>query len=158
MASDSTLPGDAGATGAEFAWASSVEGSWDVASNWNDVTAGQNPASVAPGPNDAVLVAAAGGGAVTIISGTGASSSLTLQGATLLDGQFATGTFSIATTPNVWDGAGSLTLDAGDTLTVTGDRYHRPTRPAHHQQRWRVDRRWQFQWGVQSAFAERRLY
>ena len=121
MASDSTLPGDAGATGAEFAWASSVEGSWDVASNWNDVTAGQNPASVAPGSNDAVLVAAAGGGAVTIISGTGASSSLTLQGATLLDGQFATGTFSIATTPNVWDGAGSLTLDAGDTLTVTGD-------------------------------------
>ena len=104
-----------------YVWGSSIAGSWDVASNWNDVTAGQNPASVAPGSNDAVLVAAAGGGAVTIISGTGASSSLTLQGATLLDGQFATGTFSIATTPNVWDGAGSLTLDAGDTLTVTGD-------------------------------------
>ena len=56
--------------GAQFVWAGPISGSWDVAGNWDDTTAGQNPASVAPGSNDNVTINAAGS-AVQVISGTG---------------------------------------------------------------------------------------
>ena len=53
-----------------YVWAGPIAGSWDVAGNWDDTTAGQNPASVAPGSNDNVTINAAGS-AVQVISGTG---------------------------------------------------------------------------------------
>jgi hypothetical protein len=105
----------------DYVWGSSIAGSWDVASNWNDTTAGQSPASVAPGINDNVTIDASGGGATDVITGTGNSASLTIEGTTVLAGQFTTGTLSLVATPGVFDGAGSLQLNAGDTLTVTGD-------------------------------------
>ena len=60
-------PGDtatapAGTSGADaYVWAS-VAGSWDAAGNWDDTTAGQSPASVAPGSHDSVTFDAVGGG------------------------------------------------------------------------------------------------
>ena len=107
-------------SGDQYSWGSAVSGSWDEAANWDDTTAGLDPASVAPGSNDAVTIPAPSGGVVWVITGTGDSASLTLQGATVLSGTFETGTFALATTPNAWDSAGSLRLGAGSSLTVTG--------------------------------------
>ena len=98
--------------GDSYVWDGGVAGSWNLASNWDDLTLGQ-PALVAPGVNDAVTVDAAGGGAATVISGVGASASLTLNGDTVLAGQFTTGAFSLGAND-------TLTLGAGDTLSVGG--------------------------------------
>ena len=100
--------------GDSYLWLGAASGSWNDASNWQDVTEGA-PATVAPGVNDFVTIDAAAGGATTVITGTGASASLTLTGGTtLLDGQFSTGQLDLT-------GAGpSLDLDAGDTLSVSG--------------------------------------
>ena len=101
--------------GDQFAWIGPVTGSWDVATNWEDMTAGQNPADVAPGSDDSVTINAAGGGAVHVITGTGDSASLTIDGSTVLAGQFTTGTLTVP------DSGVELQLNAGDTLTVTGN-------------------------------------
>ena len=101
--------------GDQYVWGSSIAGSWDVASNWNDTTAGLNPALAAPGSNDSVTIDAADGGAAHVISGTGDSAALTIDGPTVLAaGQFSTGTLTVADNE-------MLQLNAGDTLTVTGD-------------------------------------
>ena len=92
-------------------WGSSVAGSWDAASNWDDTTAGQNPAAVVPGSHDVVTINAAGGGSTHVITGFGDAASLTINGPTLLAGQFTTGTLSLH---------GSIVLDAGDSLGVSG--------------------------------------
>ena len=63
-----------------------MAGNWKDKTNWNDVTAGLNPAALAPGKNDLVTIAAAGGAAFVI--GNGNAYSLTLDGETLLDGVF----------------------------------------------------------------------
>ena len=93
-----------------------VAGSWNVASNWNDKTTGLNPAAVAPGSADNVTVNAAGGGATTIITGTGNAASLTLTGGTtVLHGQFATGSLALSGANGT-----ALTLGSGDSLAVSG--------------------------------------
>jgi len=77
----------------QYAWNGSIAGSWDLASNWDDTTTSSNPASVAPGANDAVSITAASG-IVDVITGKGNSSSLTTSGPVVLSGQFSTGSFS----------------------------------------------------------------
>ena len=57
-------------SGDAYVWAS-VAGSWDAAGNWDDVTAGQSPASVAPGSNDSVTFDAVGGGGFNVVTGVG---------------------------------------------------------------------------------------
>ena len=99
--------------GQDYIWGSTVDGSWDDASNWDDATTGQDPATVAPGADDSVTIGGAGGGAIRIVTGTGNSSSLSLDGAVDLSGSFETGTFDLPT--------GLLELDAGSSLVVTDD-------------------------------------
>jgi hypothetical protein len=98
----------------DFLWGIAVSGSWDDASNWSDTSTGQTPALVAPGSNDSVTVNAVGDGAARVITGTGNSASLTLNGATVLAGQFTTGALSQAYNQ-------TLQLNAGDELTITGN-------------------------------------
>jgi cytoskeletal protein CcmA (bactofilin family) len=99
--------------GDNYVWAT-VAGSWDNAANWNDTTAGQSPAVVAPGSNDIVTINAVSGGAFNVITGVGNSASLTIDGATSLAGQFTTGTLTTV-------GNAPLVVGSGDALTVTGD-------------------------------------
>ncbi len=107
-----TATAPAGTSSADqYVWNGPIAGSWDVASNWQDTTTSANPATLAPGSNDAVTIAA-GSAAADVITGKGNSSSLTLSGSVALSGQFTTG----ALTNN-----GSLHLNAGTTLTVTGN-------------------------------------
>ena len=92
-----------------FVW-TAVSGTWDNASNWTDQTTGADPATVAPGANDAVTINAASGIA-DVITGTGDFSSLTLTGSVALAGQFSTGTLNAS---------GNLILNSGDSLGVSG--------------------------------------
>ena len=113
----STAP--AGTSGADnYVWAGAVEGSWDVAGNWNDTTAGLSPASVAPGGNDNVTIGSLGNALSDVITGTGNSASLTIAGAAILDGQFTTGKLVMGTSTTVF---GGIVLDSGASLLVTGD-------------------------------------
>jgi large repetitive protein len=101
----------------QYAWTGPIAGSWDVAGNWEDTTANQNPASVAPGSNDSVTIGAAAGGAVQVITGTGNSASLTINGSTVLAGQFTTGSLDFNANNG---GQPSFVLDTGDSLAVSG--------------------------------------
>jgi hypothetical protein len=102
----------AGTTSADnYVWAT-VAGSWDNAANWDDTTARQTPASVAPGSNDNVSINEAGSAGVNVITGVGDAASLTIAGATILAGQFTTGTLNANE---------ALTVSTGDTLMITGN-------------------------------------
>ena len=94
-----------------YVWVGPVAGSWDVAGNWEDTTAGLDPATVAPGSNDNVTINAAGS-AVQVVTGTGNSASLTINGATSLAGDFTTGALAVNS---------ALTVNTGDTLAVSGN-------------------------------------
>ena len=80
------------------------------------MTAGQNPAAVAPGKNDLVTIAAAAGGAAQVVVGDGNAYSLTLDGETLLDGVFGIGAggLSLATSASAY-------LYGGSQLNVAGN-------------------------------------
>ena len=93
-----------------YTW-NAVAGSWDSASNWIDTTTGSNPASVAPGPNDAVTIGSSGNVAYTV-TGTGTSASLSLSGSVTLQGQFSTGTVSSSGTTSVNGSGLAIVLDA----------------------------------------------
>ena len=107
----------AGTTSADsYQWVGPVAGNWKATSNWNDVTAGPNPAAVAPGKNDLVTIAAAAGGAAQVVVGDGNAYSLTLDGETLLDGVFGIGAggLSLATSASAY-------LYGGSRLNVAGN-------------------------------------
>ncbi len=116
---DTTTPPAGTSTSDQYIWANAIAGSWDSASNWQDVTTGANPASVAPGSNDAVTIGAASG-VVDVITGTGNSLSLTLSGSLDLAGQFATGNLTLQR-PSGSSPAPTLILKANDTLSVSGN-------------------------------------
>ena len=99
-----------------FVWGSAIVGSWDNAANWNDTSgAGQSPAAVAPGSTDFVTINQAAGGVTNVITGVGDSASLTIAGATALQGQFTTGSLVLE------DNASSLiTLSSKSSLAVNG--------------------------------------
>ncbi len=94
----------------QFDWGENVAGSWDAAANWVDTTADSNPASLAPGANDDVTIAGSLIGEA-LVTGTGASKSLTLGGSEELAGHFSTGDVT---------GEGFITVGAGDDLLVSG--------------------------------------
>src|SRR5579859_1232417 len=107
--------------GHAYTWSGPVSGSWDAAGNWDDVTAGANPAGVAPGSNDSVTVNALGSGETQVITGVGASASLTLNGGVVLGGQFTAGSVSFLMNSSTSYATGSLTLSAGETLSVASN-------------------------------------
>ena len=94
----------------QYAWIGSSAGNWSVTGNWQDLSAGQDPAAVAPGVNDLVTIQGAAS-AFTTITGPANAATLTLLGEVALSGQFATGFLSVG------QGAtGILALGAGSIL------------------------------------------
>ena len=104
-------------SGDNYIWVGPAADSWDVAANWDDTTTGMNPAAAVPGVNDSVTIDAAAAGAVQVITGTGASASLTILGPTDLAGQFTTGALNFQVSDSIDQ---PLSLDAGDSLAVSG--------------------------------------
>jgi len=99
------------ATPQTYDWIGPQAGDWATASNWNNVTNGTNPATVAPGSGDFAVV----GPSVTL-TGTGSSAGLTFQPATYGSGHYVVaGDFN--TGDLVADGA-TLTVTAGATLSA----------------------------------------
>jgi hypothetical protein len=117
---DTATPPAGTSTADQYVFGSGIAGSWDLASNWFDATTDQDPASVAPGANNGVTIYAAAGGSTHVITGTGDSASLSIDGPTLLSGQFTTGTLDFDGSTNPTSNA-NLALNAGDTLTVAGN-------------------------------------
>jgi filamentous hemagglutinin len=113
MGGGDTATAPAGTGTDSYVWAT-VAGSWDNAANWDDTTPpGQSPAAVAPGSNDSVTINAVAGGNFNVITGVGNSASLTINGSTDLAGQFSTATLTV--------NGGTLSVNTGDALTVTGN-------------------------------------
>ena len=106
-----------GTTAADtFLWTGPAAGYWDNAANWSDISAGQDPASVPPGTMDTVTVAAAANDAAQVLIGNAGVHGMTLLGQTLLDGVFQVAGGGLGVGPGA-----SAILDAGSTLSVTGD-------------------------------------
>ena len=99
--------------GDSFTWVGPATGGWATASNWNDVTAGQNPASAPPGAANDVTINAASGGVTQVITGVGSADTASIHGDTLLSGQFALTALNLS--------GGLLSLGAGDILAATGE-------------------------------------
>ena len=93
-----------------YVWTGSAGNAWAAAADWNDVTAGQNPAAVAPGLHDLVTITGATGSAFTFIQGPGNAASLALRGNVALAGSFAVGALSV--------GSGILAIGQGDAVSA----------------------------------------
>jgi hypothetical protein len=95
----------------DYVWLGATAGNWNTAANWSDVSAGQNPAAIAPGINDIVTITG-GATAYTTITGPANAASLTLLGKTALAGIYAVGELVVGSAAS----AGMLALGAGSTL------------------------------------------
>ena len=108
-----TATAPAGTTTADqYVWRPDIAGSWDNAANWSDTTAGQTPAKLAPGAKDLVTIAAPSGGAF-VVTGAGASASLTLANADIRG--------SLVTAAAAENGGSAVWLDSAAVVTDTGD-------------------------------------
>jgi hypothetical protein len=105
------------AAGQEFVWGSSIAGSWDNASNWNDLTTGTSPALVAPGAADSVTIDNTSSNITDVVSGTGSAAYLITDGSVALAGQFAVGTAVLGA---VNYQTGTVSVGASDSLSVAG--------------------------------------
>jgi hypothetical protein len=99
-------------SGDNFVWIGPVTGSWDTASNWEDLTAGDDPALVPPGALDTVTIASPEGETLTV-TGTGNAAALALQGAIVIDADLTVGTL---TNPADSGETPLITLDAGSIV------------------------------------------
>jgi len=109
-------PAPPGTTSADsYVWTGPVAGYWNSTANWDDTTAGQNPATLAPGANDTVSIGAAANGATQILIGNGNAYGLSLAGSTVLDGQFSVGAGGVTVS------SGSLLLHSGSSMSDAGD-------------------------------------
>ena len=110
---DTATPPAGTSTPDQYVWSGPTAGSWDAAANWTDTTTGANPAAVPPGAHDLVTINSGGPSLPQVITGTGNSAQLTVNGDTLLSGKFSTGAVSVA------DGD-LLTLQANGSLSDSG--------------------------------------
>jgi len=106
----------------DYLWLGGAGAAWNTASNWEDVSADQDPAQIAPGAHDLVTIQGAGGGAYTTITGPADAASLALFGGVSLSGSYAVGALLVGGASQ----AGALALGAGATMqaaaaTVFGD-------------------------------------
>ncbi len=97
----------------QYVWTGAGGVLWSDAGSWQDATRGQTPAAVAPGQNDIVTIAAAGGATQTV-TGPGDAAQLTLTGTVALGGLVAAGTLAIGTAQQT----GVLALGDGDAATA----------------------------------------
>ena len=118
-----------------YVWTANAGGDWGSAANWDDVTTGANPATIAPGVNDSVTING-GANAAETITGLGNSSSLTTTNLVTLSGSFTTsgpltvgtaataGTLMVAGLLTSGSSAtvvnGLLTAGAGGSVTIAG--------------------------------------
>jgi fibronectin-binding autotransporter adhesin len=115
--------GQGGASGGtstpdDYTWIGSTTGQWNLATNWTDVSAGQNPAEVAPGVNDLDTVQG-GAKSFTTITGPANAASLTLLGEVALVGQFAVAVLTVGDMPGQGSSTGLLALGGGTTLQAS---------------------------------------
>ena len=100
--------------GDDYVWIGPDTGSWDTASNWEDLTAGDDPALVPPGADDNVTITSPAGQTLTI-TGTGSAAALALKGAIAIDADLTIGTL---TNPAGPPGSPQITLDAGSIVNA----------------------------------------
>ena len=95
----------------QYQW-NAIDGTWDVAGDWLDVTDGNVAASAAPGPADSAVI---DGASVATIAGPGSSANLTMFTDLALQGAFNTGGVTIGST----DGFAELSLSEGSICAGT---------------------------------------
>ncbi len=95
-----------------YVWAGPVSGNWNAASNWDDVTAGENPATIAPGANDSVTFNSSDS-LFQVIGGTGHAAYLTFNGDNVVTGTLSAGLLNIGGTQSTLD------IDSGATVTAS---------------------------------------
>jgi hypothetical protein len=99
----------------QYVWVGQGSGQWGAAQNWDDQTSGASPASIAPGANDIVTIAASTN-SFTVIGGPANAASLSITGELGLAGTFTLGTLSVGVTGfNFIDG--TLDLLPGTSIT-----------------------------------------
>ncbi len=129
-------PSGGTATPDQYVWTgAAADGLWNDAGNWQDRSAGLDPAAVAPGLNDLVTIVGPASGLLAI-AGPADAASLTLVGGVALAGAYAVGALSVAGTL-VLGPAGTLTaasgvlagsvLGEGGTLSLSGTATLGPT-------------------------------
>jgi hypothetical protein len=82
----------------QYLWKPAGGGAWNTATNWQDITAGQNPAQIAPGVNDLVTIAIAQGANFAVITGPANAATLEITGDVGLGGAYAIGALTIGIT------------------------------------------------------------
>lgn len=97
-----------------YVWNVNTGGAWNDAVDWKNLTTGANPAPVAPGLNNAVAIAGPVSGPAQTIFGPGNAASISVTGATTLDGRFNAGSIAIGTAA----ASGTLNLAAGTALAA----------------------------------------
>lgn len=103
-------------TGDIYLWIGPVSGDWTIPGNWRDVTSGANPAPNVPAAGDIVTFNSPTN-LFQVISGTGASASLTLTGQNDVVGNLTTGALNVGkTSPAVVNG--TLRVSSGGTLSA----------------------------------------
>jgi len=113
----------------DYLWLGGAGTGWNTAANWEDVTAGQDPALIAPGAQDLDTVQGGNSGAYTTIVGPADAASLSLFGSVALSGAYALGSLTIggisaSAVLALGDGAvlqANQTTIYGDLLADDGD-------------------------------------
>ncbi|WP_158929151.1 hypothetical protein [Acidisphaera sp. S103] len=117
-ATNSTGSAAASTNGDAYDWIGASGGSWTTAANWEDVTTGTQPATVAGAGNVVLVAGSIGVGQYTTIGGNGSAVDFTVTGNVMLTGQL-----NVAGSVHVSTGSGpaaALTLQAGARLTAGG--------------------------------------
>jgi hypothetical protein len=107
-----------------YSWIGVLGGDWNDTANWQDVTAGQSPAAVAPGSLDVATISH-GGNASSLLTGDGSAASLTVQDAWTFADDLNLGTLAVAPGACVSFDPGATVAaesvaDVG-TIAATGD-------------------------------------
>jgi hypothetical protein len=103
----------------QYLWTAAGGGSWNSAANWQDVSAGQSPAHIAPGVNDLVTISVAQAGGFAVIAGPANAAWLGVTGNLALGGTFAIGTLALGQGGTAFS-AGVLDLLPGAQLAAGG--------------------------------------
>jgi hypothetical protein len=106
-----SAPGPGTKTPDNYLWIGPISGNWQTASNWEDLTSGADPATIAPGSLDNVTFDSSTS-LDQVINGNGKAASLTLNGNNLITGTITASTLA---------GTGTLgVVSGGRLLAVTG--------------------------------------
>jgi hypothetical protein len=106
----------------QYLWTAPGSGAWNQAANWQDLTSGANPATIAPGAANLVTVAASPS-AFSVLAGPANAASLTLLGEVGLSGAYHIGTLAVgaaAGTPATLDLLAGATLAAASATLADG--------------------------------------